>query len=49
LPEAVQSVTQSTAFVPTGATQPQAGRALIEFLRSPAAKSIIKAKGLEPN
>jgi molybdate transport system substrate-binding protein len=49
LPEAVQSITQFTAFVPTGATQPQGGRALIEFLRSPAAKSIIKAKGLEPN
>jgi molybdate transport system substrate-binding protein len=49
LPEAVQSVTQFTAFVPADATQPQTARALIEFLRSPAAKSIIKAKGLEPN
>jgi molybdate transport system substrate-binding protein len=49
LPAAVQSVTQFTAFIPTGAAQPQAGRALIGFLWSPAAKMVIKAKGLDPN
>ena len=49
LPAAVQSVTQFTAFIPTGASQPQAARALIDFLRSPAARMVIKAKGLEPN
>jgi molybdate transport system substrate-binding protein len=45
----VQSVTQFTAFVPTGASQPQAARALVDFLRSPAAKAVVKAKGLDPN
>jgi molybdate transport system substrate-binding protein len=49
LPAAVQSVTQFTAFVPTGASQPQAARALVDFLRSPAAKAVVKAKGLDPN
>jgi molybdate transport system substrate-binding protein len=46
LPEALQSVTQFTAFVPTA---PQGGRAVIDFLRRGAAKAVIKAKGLEPN
>jgi molybdate transport system substrate-binding protein len=49
LPQPVQSITQFTAFVPTDAAEPQAARALIAFLRSPAAKAVIKAKGLEPN
>jgi molybdate transport system substrate-binding protein len=49
LPEALQSVTQFTALVPTAARQPECGRAVIEFLRRPAAKAVIKAKGLEPN
>jgi molybdate transport system substrate-binding protein len=49
LPQLVQSVTQFTAFVPSGAAEPLTARALIEFLRSPAAKVVIKAKGLEPN
>jgi molybdate transport system substrate-binding protein len=49
LPDELQSVTQFTAFVPSAAAAPQAGRAVIEFLRTPAAKAVIKAKGLEPN
>jgi len=49
LPEQLQGVTQFTAFVPTAAVTPQGGRAVIEFLRTPAAKAVIKAKGLEPN
>jgi molybdate transport system substrate-binding protein len=49
LPEALQSVTQFTAFVPRGSRAPDGGRALIDFLRRPAAKAVIKAKGLEPN
>ena len=49
LPEALQSVTQFTAFVPTTALAPQGGRAVIDFLRRGAAKAVIKAKGLEPN
>ncbi len=49
LPDALQSVTQFTAFVPTAALNPQGGRALIDFLGKPAAKGVIKSKGLEPN
>jgi molybdate transport system substrate-binding protein len=49
LPEALQSVTQFTAFVPSSAPAPDGGRAVIDFLRRPAAKAVIKAKGLEPN
>ena len=49
LPDALQSVTQFTALVPTAARQPEHGRAVIDFLRRPAAKEVIKAKGLEPN
>jgi molybdate transport system substrate-binding protein len=49
LPEALQSVTQFSAFVPSAALNPQGGRALIDFLRRAAAKAVIKARGLEPN
>jgi molybdate transport system substrate-binding protein len=49
LPDAVQSVTQFTAFVPAAALAPHGGRAVIDFLRKPAAQAVIKAKGLEPN
>lgn len=49
LPDALQSVTQFTALVPTAARQPEGGRAVIDFMRQPAAKAVIKAKGLEPN
>ncbi len=48
LPAELQSVTTFTAAVPTGASEPDAGRALIAFLGTPAAKGVIKAKGLEP-
>ena len=49
LPEALQSVTQFTAFVPSAPQAPDGGRAVIDFLRRPAAKAVIKAKGLEPD
>jgi len=49
LPEALQSVTQFTAFVPSAAPAPDGGRAVIDFLCQPAAKAVIKAKGLAPN
>ncbi len=48
LPAELQSVTPFTAAIPTSASHPEAGRALIDFLTTPAAKSVIKAKGLEP-
>jgi molybdate transport system substrate-binding protein len=49
LPEALQSVTQFTAFVPSAVRAPDGGRAVIDFLCRPAAKTVIKAKGLEPD
>jgi molybdate transport system substrate-binding protein len=49
LPEALQSVTQFTAFVPSAAPALDGSRAVIDFLRRPAAKAVLKAKGLEPN
>jgi len=48
LPADIQSITLFTAGVPNGAGHADAGRALIEFLTAPAAKAVIKAKGLEP-
>jgi len=49
LPDGVQSATQFTAFVPSAARELAAARALIDFLRKPTAKAVIKAKGLDPN
>jgi molybdate transport system substrate-binding protein len=48
LPPELQSVTTFTAAVVTKSEHAAAGRALIDFLTSPPAKSVIKAKGLEP-
>jgi len=48
LPADLQSVTMFTAAIPTSASHAGAGRALIGFLTTPAAKSVIQAKGLEP-
>jgi molybdate transport system substrate-binding protein len=48
LPAQLQSVTPFTAAIPTSASHAEAGRKLIEFLTTPAAKQVIKAKGLEP-
>jgi len=48
LPKDLQSVTPFTAAILVSASHPEAGRALIAFLTTPAAKCVIKAKGLEP-
>ncbi len=48
LPAELQCVTPFTAGIPTSASDAEAGRALIDFLTTPAAKQVIKAKGLEP-
>lgn len=48
LPPDIQSVTMFSAAIPTSATHLAEGRGLIEFLTTPAAKTVIKAKGLEP-
>jgi molybdate transport system substrate-binding protein len=48
LPPEVQRVTIFSAGVTTGARAPEAARALIQFLASPAAASAIRKSGLEP-
>jgi molybdate transport system substrate-binding protein len=47
LPPAIQNYTQFAAGIVTGSTQSDAARALISFLESPAAKTVLKAKGFE--
>lgn len=48
LPGDMQGVTHITAGIMVDAKEPEAGKALIKFLTTPAAVSVIKAKGLEP-
>ncbi|HTV36214.1 MAG TPA: substrate-binding domain-containing protein [Xanthobacteraceae bacterium] len=48
LPRELQSVTPFVAGVTADASAPDAARALIQFLATPAAKRVIAAKGLEP-
>lgn len=48
LPAALQAVTPFTAAIPANAPNPEAGRKLIDFLVTPAARRVIAAKGLEP-
>ncbi|MBI1990645.1 MAG: molybdate ABC transporter substrate-binding protein [Betaproteobacteria bacterium] len=47
-PPELQRYNLFTAGVATAAEQPEAAKALIKFLRSPAAVAVIKAKGMEP-
>ena len=49
LPAELQNTTQFSAGVPVNAKASEAGKALIAFLTTPAARSVLKAKGLEPN
>jgi molybdate transport system substrate-binding protein len=48
LPEEVQKVTVFSAGVAVGAKHPDAARALIQFLASPAAAPVLREWGLEP-
>jgi molybdate transport system substrate-binding protein len=48
LPADIQLYTNFAAAAGTDAKQPDAARALIKFLTSPAATPVIKVKGLEP-
>jgi molybdate transport system substrate-binding protein len=48
LPEDVQKVTVFSAGIAVGAPQPEAARALVKFLASPASASTIAKSGLEP-
>ena len=47
LPSPLQTYVSFSAGVGTAAREPAGARALIQFLRSPAAVAVIKAKGLE--
>jgi molybdate transport system substrate-binding protein len=47
LPPAIQNYTQFIAGIVTGSGQTDAARALVTFLYSPAAKTVLKAKGFE--
>jgi molybdate transport system substrate-binding protein len=48
LPEALQKITVFSAGIATASKEPEAGRALIKFLASPAARQTIVSSGLEP-
>jgi molybdate transport system substrate-binding protein len=48
LPDSLQKVTVFSAGIATGAKEPEAGKALINFLASPEAKKAIIDSGLEP-
>ena len=48
LPEAVQQVTVFSAGIATKARDPEAAKAMIRFLASPAARAAITKNGLEP-
>jgi molybdate transport system substrate-binding protein len=48
LPQDLQNITTFTGGIPTSANHADAGRALLHFLTTPAVKSVIASKGLEP-
>ena len=48
LPDAVQKVTVYSAGLAVGAKHPEAGRALIAYLASPAAAPVLRRMGLDP-
>jgi molybdate transport system substrate-binding protein len=47
LPPAIQNYTEFIAGIVTGSSQTDAARALVTFLYSPAAKTVLKAQGFE--
>jgi molybdate transport system substrate-binding protein len=47
LPPEIQNYTQFLPGIVTGSSQADAARALVTFLYSPAAKTVLKAKGFE--
>jgi molybdate transport system substrate-binding protein len=48
LPPQMQNRSVYYAVLVTGTTQPKAGKALIDFMLSPEAKSVMKSSGVEP-
>jgi molybdate transport system substrate-binding protein len=47
LPSAIQNYTQFAPGIVTGSSQTDAARALVTFLSSPAAQTVLKTKGFE--
>ena len=47
LPSAIQNYTQFAPGIVSGSSQIDAARALVTFLSSPAAQTVLKAKGFE--
>ena len=47
LPSAIQNYTQFAAGISAGSTQPDAGKALVTLLSSPAAQAVLRTKGFE--
>jgi molybdate transport system substrate-binding protein len=47
LPSAIQNYTEFAPGIVTGSNQMAAARALVTFLTSPAAQTVLKAKGFE--
>ena len=47
LPSAIQNYTQFVPGIVTGSSQTDAARALVTFLSSPAAQTVLKSKGFE--
>jgi molybdate transport system substrate-binding protein len=48
LPEEFQIITEYAAAIPANAPDPEAGKAVVAFMRSPQGVSAMKAKGLDP-
>jgi molybdate transport system substrate-binding protein len=44
----LQKITVFSAGIATASTEPEAGRALIQFLASPAARDTLIKSGMEP-
>jgi molybdate transport system substrate-binding protein len=47
LPPAIQNYTHFAPGIVAGSSEADAGRALVAFLSSPAAQTVLKAKGFE--
>jgi molybdate transport system substrate-binding protein len=47
LPSAIQNYTQFVAGIVTGSNQTEPAKVLVTFLTSPAAETVLKAKGFE--
>lgn len=48
LPGDLQEISVLSAAIMTGAKNPEASKALVDFLRTPESAKVIKAKGMEP-